>query len=553
MQTIAILNEKGGTGKTTTSVCLSAAIGRLGRKVLLVDLDGQAASSRWLGVEEDTRFADALWKGEGLDPIPDVVPGVSLAPGSGKLDSVAHDLRPTQGGQLRKLLGRLSGFDYTLIDCPPSLGNRLIGNALLAADAAIVPVETSVLALDGLKILLTTLDDVREGFDHTIELMGVLACRYDARTRLSRLILDELNRALPGKVFQTVIRENVRVRECPGSGQVIFDYAPDSHAAEDYLALGREVLAIQERQATCDDGLPPAEARALSEQERSAVAGLHQQMEVLVQTLGSAAGGKQGHPDPVGEPAGSSAPAAGERPDLAEPDDGPQPLVLDTPTEPQTVADAEPVRASDTWAAGPPPARTEPPPEVWTPELDGLRQQTPAPGATASALRESVKELACSQPPATGPDLSEPPPQEGPREDLPRAPAPLVDLPALAEKTKSSVEQASDWPVSTGPGDPPAGLETIAAPAPPRVEADATDGNEQDESDTAEDDDYPALRAMLERIAGKEPAAASVADDDETCGVQDKPGLWRRLLQKPHEGEPDAARATEETYEAKAS
>jgi chromosome partitioning protein len=240
---IAVVNEKGGTGKTTTAVSLTAALGELGQKVLLVDLDGQAASSRWLGVEEDDRLADALCDGKRFEPIRDLLPGVSLAPASGRLDSVSHKLRPTQGGQLRKVLSEMTEFDFILIDCPPSLSNRLIGNALLAATHVIVPVETSILALDGLKILLTTLEDVQEGFGHNIVLAGVLACRYDSRTRLSRMILNELRRALPGKVFQTVIRENVRIRECPASGQSILTFASDSHAAKDYRALAKELLA----------------------------------------------------------------------------------------------------------------------------------------------------------------------------------------------------------------------------------------------------------------------------------------------------------------------
>ena len=239
---IAIANEKGGTGKTTTAVSLSAALGEMGQKVLLVDLDGQAAASRWLGVEDDSRLAEALCKGKGLEPIPDVITGVSLAPASGKLDSVSHELRPTQGGQLRRVLSKITGFDFVIIDCPPSLSNRLIGNALLAATHVIVPVETSILALDGLRILLTTLEDIRDGFGHEIVLAGVLTCRYDGRTRLSRMVLDELRRALPGKVFQTVIRENVRMRECPGAGESILAFAPDSHAAEDYRTLAREIL-----------------------------------------------------------------------------------------------------------------------------------------------------------------------------------------------------------------------------------------------------------------------------------------------------------------------
>lgn len=243
MHTISVVNEKGGTGKTTTAVNLSAALGEMGHKVLLVDLDGQAASSRWLGVEEDTSFADALYVGKGLKPLPDVMPNVSLAPASGKLDAVAHDLRPTQGGQLRKLLAEVADqFEFVIIDCPPSLGNRLIGNALIASTHAIVPVETSILALDGLKILLTTLDDVRDGFGHEIILAGVVACRFDSRTRLSRLVLAELKRSLPGRVFETVIRENVRMRECPASGQSILTYASDSHAAEDYRQLAQELV-----------------------------------------------------------------------------------------------------------------------------------------------------------------------------------------------------------------------------------------------------------------------------------------------------------------------
>ena len=243
MKTIAILNEKGGTAKTTTSVNLAASLGETGKKVLLVDLDGQAASSRWLGVEGDTRLADAMLAGGGLVPIDNLLPGVSLAPASGKLDSISHNLRPTQGSQLRRVLADVKdNYDYVLIDCPPSLGNRLIGNALLAASHAIVPVETSILALDGLRILLTMLDDIRQGFEHEIELIGALGCRFNSCTRLSPLVLAELHRALPGKVFGTVIHETVRMQECPASGKSILEYAPDCSAAEDYRALARELV-----------------------------------------------------------------------------------------------------------------------------------------------------------------------------------------------------------------------------------------------------------------------------------------------------------------------
>ena len=318
-QTIAIVNEKGGTGKTTTAVNLSAALGELGKKILLVDLDGQAASSRWLGVEDDTRFADALWAGEAFEPIPEAMPGVALAPGSGKLDSVAHDLRPTQGGQLRKVLQLLPAFDYIIIDCPPSLGNRLIGNALLAATHAIVPVEASILALDGLRILLTTFQDVRDGFGHDIALRGVLTCRYDARTRLSRLVLAELQRALPGRVFHTVIRENVRIRECPGSGKSILAYAPDCHAAEDYRLLAKEMLAPPAQQTSFDGVEATGLENELSEEERQAVADLRGQVNALFRAQEAKAPAPEGQAVAVSAPTAAAAPG----PQQQEPDGAP--------------------------------------------------------------------------------------------------------------------------------------------------------------------------------------------------------------------------------------
>jgi len=241
MQTTAIVNEKGGTGKTTTAVNLSAAMAERGRRVLLVDLDGQAAASRWCGVEGDVRLARALRAGGGLVPIREAMPGVDLAPGGGELDAVSHELRPTQGGRLRAVLAELAGYDVALIDTPPGLSNRLIANALLAADAALVPVETSILALDGLRILLDTLADVRADLGHPIALAGVLAVRYDARTRLSAEVVAELRRARGGDVFDTVIRENVRLRECPASGQSILTFAPGSHGTEDFRALAGEL------------------------------------------------------------------------------------------------------------------------------------------------------------------------------------------------------------------------------------------------------------------------------------------------------------------------
>jgi len=488
MQTIAIVNEKGGTGKTTTSVCLSTALGRMGKSVLLVDLDGQAASSRWLGVEEDTSFADALWQGGTLMPIPDVAQGVSLAPGSGKLDSVAHDLRPTQGGQLRKLLCQVDGYDYAIIDCPPSLGNRLIGNALLAATHAIVPVETSILALDGLKILLTTFEDIRDGFGHEVQLAGVLACRYDARTKLSRFILEELRRALPGKVFKTVIRENVRVRECPASGQSIFEYAPDSRAAEDYMALAHEVADLPMMDPAFELGDIPGTADELAPDERLAVTDMRRQVDSLLQEFGPG-GISRGFFD------GGSNDAAPE--------------------------------AQDAPAA-----------EVVAPPSDGPRQ---------SEKEDILQELAATTPPAPAPSSESD--TAGSRRfesvglyDAPPLPEPSPSAPDVPDAAGNDAP-----PEHLVPAAPPPVVEEVAETRPAAASGEPIETEEHGEAEQAIDlpaeqpaagsspageDDYPALRAMLRTMSdGGSPAGEDEGDGDDS-GDHGNRSKWRKLLGK---------------------
>ncbi|MGC9455435.1 MAG: AAA family ATPase [Phycisphaerae bacterium] len=355
MQTIAIINEKGGTAKTTSAVNLAAALGEMGKKVLLVDLDGQAASSRWLGVEDDPRLADALLRGGGLEPIADVAKGVDLAPGCGKLDSVAHELRPTQGGQLRRVLAEVQdGYDYALIDSPPSLANRLIGNAMLAADEALVPVETSILALDGLRILLTMLEDVRAGFGHEIRLRGVLACRYDARTRLSRLVLGELRRSLPGKVFATVIRESVKLRECPAAGESILSYAPRSKGSRDYRALARELVegtGAVEPNAPAEQADLTEEMDLDSEEEAAVVDFRRRASEALMESRGrSTPRKKASQTQPVEMPEAQQEESAVEQSDQQ-----PQPLEQQPVQEQPCEDDWEPpIPAADVTVSEPP-------------------------------------------------------------------------------------------------------------------------------------------------------------------------------------------------------
>jgi len=433
MPTIAIVNEKGGTAKTTTAVSLSAAMGGLGQRVLLVDLDGQAAASRWLGVEEDNRLADAMIAGGGLEPIPNVAPNVSLAPATGKLDSVAHDLRPSQGGQLRKILKRVQDeYDLVVLDCPPSLGNRLIGNALLAATHALVPVETSILALDGLKILLTTLEDIREGFGHSIVLAGVLACRFDGRTRLSRLVLEELRRSLPGKVFQTVIRENVRMRECPASGESIYGFAPDSNAAQDYMALAKEMLTHPDAWQQpavwhLEAGNPSTTAT-----EQCAIASLRDNAAASVR----AAAGKSAATDPrEALPTPERRPP--DEPPAAAPDALSAPAADTSPAPPRTGPEQTP----------PPPRPADAPgeavprfggPNPWAPPSQGPPALTwPPPAQPASEVLSPVASTA-------SPLVSPQPPQPGMATPQASAPRPEAASPVGPEPTPTAQDGASD-------------------------------------------------------------------------------------------------------------
>jgi chromosome partitioning protein len=481
MRTIAIVNEKGGTGKTTTAVNLAATLGEAGKEVLLVDLDGQAASSRWLGVQDDSRFADALWHGTGLDPLRDVMPHVALAPGHGKLDAVAHDLRPTQGGQLRKLLSEQTGFDYILIDCPPSLGNRLIGNALLAAGEAIVPVETSILALDGLKMLLTTLDDVRDGFGHHLELTGVLACRYDPRTRLSRLVLEELRRALPGKVFNTVIRENVRMRECPATSTSILGYAPDSHAAQDYRALAKELLAMHE----AADANPAAadqtpHLRSVTELDpwKQIAPFLHRQDR------------KKGHDETADQ---------ADQPPPAQATEGSAALALE-----------EVVR------------------HLKEAQQEEALQEPASPLAVEEMSQDSPAAAEPSQVTAPAPTDQPPTPQAAAGEP---APPPPATQPPAVEPVAAEQAPAGDTPPPTAPAAPPSGDEA------PNVDdlvwqIDKSSQTGPQDRDKAHEGltqarDYPALQEAIKKMAPL-PAIESAASDPRLG----KRPVWRRLLDK---------------------
>ncbi|MFA5422985.1 MAG: ParA family protein [Phycisphaerae bacterium] len=250
MWTTAVANQKGGCGKTTTAVNLATALAMSGKRVLLVDLDPQAHST--LGVGYDPDSLDKTIYEVLTDPkvallnviISTPITGLNLAPNNILLSGAEFELACLYGREyvLRQKLDTVSGhYDICVIDCSPSL-SLLTLNALVAADAVIIPVQTHYYALEGLKQLLETIDVVREKFNERLEIAGILLTLVDSRTMLSKQIQQQMRDYFGDVVFDTVIHRTVRLAEAPGAGQSVITYAPLSKGAVEYKALAEEIL-----------------------------------------------------------------------------------------------------------------------------------------------------------------------------------------------------------------------------------------------------------------------------------------------------------------------
>ncbi|HVT58946.1 MAG TPA: ParA family protein [Thermoanaerobaculia bacterium] len=248
MRTLAITNQKGGAGKTTTAVNLAAALAELGRRVLVLDLDPQASASAWLGVRDGgTGLLEALR--DGGRPLAELAretsaPGVELIASSVHLTRAERELAAELGGErvLWKLLQDLPPrWDYVLVDCPPALG-LLTANALVAVGEVLVPVEASMMAVAGLASLLQTVRRAQERLNPALAVAGIFACRVDARTNLARDVVTALRERFPASFLVTVVRESVRLREAWAHSLPINRYAPKSSGAEDHRALAAELL-----------------------------------------------------------------------------------------------------------------------------------------------------------------------------------------------------------------------------------------------------------------------------------------------------------------------
>lgn len=273
MRRLGIINQKGGVGKTTTAVNLAAALARAGRRVLLVDLDPQAHASLHVGVEPGPGQAsiyDVLIRAV---PVHRIIrnAGEQLSVLPAHVDLVAAEIELAERSDRERVLAAtleplVAHYDDLIVDCPPSLG-LLSVNALAAVHEVLIPLQAHFLALEGLGRLLETITLVRGGANPEIRVAGIVFCMFERGTRLASEVHADVSRFLAqaaprdawfgARVFETCIRRNIKLAECPSFGRTIFEYAPGSHGARDYEALARELLAVR---AMTTDNLPKAAA-----------------------------------------------------------------------------------------------------------------------------------------------------------------------------------------------------------------------------------------------------------------------------------------------------
>ena len=245
-KTIAITNQKGGVGKTTTALGLAAGLKAEGKKVLLVDMDaqGNASAAAGLIIENELKTVKDLLA-ERAAPEQFIVRTemIDIIPSNNSLKDLERDLIDNDDFEILKnvLKPLRAKYDFILIDCPPSI-NSFTKNALAAADEVIIPVDVSFFAILGLKQLLEEIEFIKRDLNPRLRLRGVLACKYDRRNNLSEQVLETLKANFPDKFFQTVIRVNIDIVKAQIAQVDIFKYNARSYGAEDYLALTREVI-----------------------------------------------------------------------------------------------------------------------------------------------------------------------------------------------------------------------------------------------------------------------------------------------------------------------
>jgi chromosome partitioning protein len=253
-KTIAVTNQKGGVGKTTTAINLGAALASMGRKILLLDIDPQGNTTSGVGVNKaDVAVCVYDVLVSEVHPTEAIVKtnieNLDLMPSTIHLAGAEIELVPTISREyrlLRQLQLIKDQYDYILIDCPPSLGILTI-NSLTAADSVLIPIQCEYYALEGLSQLLNTVRLVQKHLNTSLAIEGVLLTMFDARTNLGVQVIEEVKKYFQQKVYHTIIPRNVRLSEAPSHGQSIITYDPRSKGAEGYMELAKEVISFEQQ------------------------------------------------------------------------------------------------------------------------------------------------------------------------------------------------------------------------------------------------------------------------------------------------------------------